>query len=54
MKGFLILAVLFILIGLAVAFIDQNGGWHGGCTGHCSTCHSHCEDPEKKKEQQSE
>lgn len=53
----LILVVIFVLLGLAVLFISENGGWKGGCSGNCATCHSRCstpkptEQPKKQDEQ---
>lgn len=43
LQSFLILAVIFVLLGLAVLFICQNGGWQGGCGGNCAKCHKKCE-----------
>ena len=50
LQSFLILLVIFVLLGLAILFICQHGGWQGGCTGNCAGCHQHCSTPEKKKE----
>lgn len=49
LQGFLILVVIFVLLGLAVVFISRNGGWQGGCTGHCASCHQRCSRPENRQ-----
>jgi len=49
LHGFLILVILFAVLGVAIGFICNTGkGWHGGCTGHCATCQEHCSDEKKK------
>ena len=41
--------VLAVLFALAVVWISRQGGWKGeGCGGNCSSCHQHCDTPEKK------
>lgn len=54
LQSFLVLIVIFVLLGLAILFICQNGGWQGGCTGNCASCHQHCSTPEKKKDMPSQ
>lgn len=46
-QGFVVLAVLFLVLGAGVAVIAANGGWKGGCGGNCARCHQPCADPEK-------
>ena len=42
----LLLAVLF---ALAVVWVSKQCGCKGeGCGGNCSSCHQHCDTPEKK------
>lgn len=56
LQSFIVLVVIFVLLGLAVAFIAKNGGWQGGCCGHCASCHQNCaqnkksENPSSKEE----
>ena len=37
---------------LAVAFIAKNGGWQGGCSGHCASCQQRCTQQNKKDEEE--
>ena len=50
LQSFLVLVVLFVLLGLAVAFIAKNGGWQGGCSGHCASCQQRCAQKKKKSD----
>ena len=51
-RGIITLLVLVLLFALAVVWVSKHGGWKGeGCGGNCSSCHQHCDTPEKKKEQ---
>lgn len=48
-RGIITLLVLAVLFALAVVWISRQGGWKGdGCGGNCSSCHQHCDTPEKK------
>lgn len=47
LQGFLVLVVLFALLGVGAMFISLQGGWKGGCGGNCARCHQPCADPEK-------
>jgi len=49
----LVLVVIFVLLGLAIMFICQNGGWQGGCGGNCAQCHNKCATPKPKDETKS-
>ena len=49
----LVLVVIFVLLGLAIMFICQNGGWQGGCGGNCAHCHNKCATPKPKDETKS-
>lgn len=52
-QSFIILVVVFVLLGAAIGFIcNSKQGWQGGCTGHCASCHQHCSDDEKKRKTQ--
>ena len=47
-RGIITLLVLAVLFALAVVWISRQGGWKGeGCGGNCSSCHQHCDTPEK-------
>ena len=46
----IVLVVVFVLLALAVLFINQNGGWQGGCGGNCASCHNKCATPKPKEE----
>lgn len=48
-QGIITLVVIFGLLALGIWFICKNGGWHGGCSGNCASCHQHCETPEKRQ-----
>lgn len=50
LQSFLVLVVIFVLLGLAVAFIAKNGGWQGGCSGHCASCQQRCAQQNKKSD----
>ena len=48
-RGIITLLVLAVLFALAVVWISRQGGWKGEvCGGNCSSCHQHCDTPEKK------
>lgn len=50
LRGIITLVILAVLFALAVVWISRQGGWKGeGCSGNCTSCHSHCEDPDAKK-----
>lgn len=48
MASVIIVVIIFVLLALAILFICQNGGWQGGCGGNCASCHSKCDEAEKK------
>lgn len=50
LQSALILIAIFVLLGAAIVFICQNGGWQGGCGGNCARCQQKCSTPEKKAE----
>ena len=48
-RGIITLLVLAVLFALAVVLISLHPVWKGeGCGGNCSSCHQHCDTPEKK------
>lgn len=53
LQSFIVLVIIFVLLGLAVAFIAKNGGWQGGCSGHCASCQQRCAQQNKKSDTES-
>ena len=45
LQSFIVLVVIFVLLGLAVLFIANNGGFHTGCSGNCASCRQRCGAP---------
>ena len=45
LQSFIVLVVIFVLLGLAVLFIANNGGFHTGCSGNCASCRQRCSTP---------
>ena len=37
LQSFIVLVVIFVLLGLAILFIANNGGFQTGCSGHCAS-----------------
>lgn len=49
LHSFLILVIVFVVLGVAIGFICNTGkGWHGGCTGNCASCREHCDSTGKR------
>ena len=49
LQSFIVLVVIFVLLGLAILFIANNGGFQTGCSGHCASCHQRCSTPKPDK-----
>ena len=48
-RGIITLLVLAVLFALAVVWISRQGGSKNkNCGSNCSSCHQHCDTPEKK------
>ena len=54
LQSFIVLVVIFVLLGLAVMFIASNGGFKTGCSGHCASCQQRCSTPKKTSDEKSE
>lgn len=52
-QSIIVLVIVFVLLALAIMFICQNGGWQGGCSGNCASCHNKCATPKPKDQNKS-